>query len=312
MLKIIVQNSISKVVLLDVVQNVQTGVFVPLHLNRIKLPDDLIRPHEVPEGFESYYLKEAPPRPPSSLPPPGSITLETNLSTFLGSGRTGIVYSLENAILSDPAQFSPELVFKFARLHRCADLHREAWFYEEMECLQGVAIPRCYGLFEAEIPSGCELLLPENQTLVNNPDSRDAQVDQVVHPLITELRSTRNKLCILVEERLGGRLPIGSPFSPEVREDLNTLFAEIGPLGILNENDIRHANILQAPACPPGLPSLVSPFTFRTHGWRMIDFEMAAKTQDTPATLNHGHQEYLQLTLYNLERGYVCDLGGSD
>ncbi|KAJ3894208.1 hypothetical protein GG344DRAFT_41646, partial [Lentinula edodes] len=266
-----VQNSISKVVLLDVVQNVQTGVFVPLHLNRIKLPDDLIRPHEVPEGFESYYLKEAPPRPPSSLPPPGSITLETNLSTFLGSGRTGIVYSLENAILSDPAQFSPELVFKFARLHRCADLHREAWFYEEMECLQGVAIPRCY-----------------------------------------ELRSTRNKLCILVEERLGGRLPIGSPFSPEVRQDLNTLFAEIGPLGILNENDIRHANILQAPACPPGLPSLVSPFTFRTHGWRMIDFEMAAKTQDTPATLNHGHQEYLQLTLYNLERGYVCDLGGSD
>ncbi|KAJ3894209.1 hypothetical protein GG344DRAFT_63194 [Lentinula edodes] len=309
MSKVTIQNSIRKVVLHCDASQDTVRTTISIELKRVKLPNDLIRPRKRPTvAFAGYFLEEAPIRPPSALPPPGDLTLETNLSTFLGSGRTGIVYSL----VSDSTYFLPELVFKFARLHRCADLYREAWFYEEMECLQGVAIPRCYGLFEAEIPPGCRLLLPENQTLVNNPDSRDAQVDEFPHPLIKELRSTRNKLCILVEERLGGHLSIGSPVSPELREDLNTLFEEIGHLGVLSENDIRYANILQAPACPPGLPSLVSPFTFRTHGWRMIDFEMAAKTQQTARALAIGHQEYLEYILDALEAGYVCDVGGSD
>ncbi|KAJ4496841.1 hypothetical protein C8R41DRAFT_980080 [Lentinula lateritia] len=291
MSKLTIQNSIRKVVLHCDASQDTVRTTISIELKRVKLPNDLIRPRKRPTGaFAGYFLEEAPIRPPSALPPPGDLTLETNLSTFLGSGRTGIVYSLENAVLSDSTHFLPELVFKFARLHRCADLYREAWFYEEMECLQGVAIPRCYGLFEAEIPPGWMLKLIK----------------------LIILRSTRNKLCILVEERLGGHLSIGSPVSPELREDLNTLFEEIGHLGVLSENDIRYANILQAPACPPGLPSLVSPFTFRTHGWRMIDFEMAAKTQQTARALAIGHQEYLEYILDALEAGYVCDVGGSD
>jgi hypothetical protein len=35
---------------------------------------------------------------------------------------------------------------------------REAWFYEEMEYLQGVAIARCYGFFTLEIDPNSEVL----------------------------------------------------------------------------------------------------------------------------------------------------------
>ena len=39
---------------------------------------------------------------------------------------------------------------KIARLNRVTCLMREDWFYDEMECLQGSSILRCYGYFEME------------------------------------------------------------------------------------------------------------------------------------------------------------------
>ncbi|KAF8496298.1 hypothetical protein JB92DRAFT_3126183 [Gautieria morchelliformis] len=52
----------------------------------------------------------------------------------------------------------PSLVIKVAARRRSDDLAREAWFYEEMEDIQGVAIAHCYGFFTAEIEQNSEVL----------------------------------------------------------------------------------------------------------------------------------------------------------
>ena len=48
----------------------------------------------------------------------------------------------------------PSLVLKVGRFKHRAEITREAWFYDEMESLQGVVVPRCYGWFEAELTEG--------------------------------------------------------------------------------------------------------------------------------------------------------------
>ncbi|KAF8494757.1 hypothetical protein JB92DRAFT_1133179 [Gautieria morchelliformis] len=52
----------------------------------------------------------------------------------------------------------PPLVIKVAGRRRSDDLAREAWFYEELEHIQGVAIARCYGFFTGEIDPNSEVL----------------------------------------------------------------------------------------------------------------------------------------------------------
>lgn len=196
------------------------GLSIPIDLHRLNLPVDLIRPRTPHnEATPILFLSAAPTRPPSSLPPPHDITLRTSVAEYLGSGRTGLVYILSDPVLSDPNNKLPELVFKFPRSHRCADIYRESWFYEGMERLQGVAIPRCYGLFEADLPVGCAVRLPDGRTLLAHEEfeSPDASVDDLPHPDILKPRSTRNKIFVLVLERLGGRLPIGKPIPADVR-----------------------------------------------------------------------------------------------
>jgi hypothetical protein len=61
--------------------------------------------------------------------------------------------------MDDADQYAlPPLVIKVAARRRSEDLAREAWFYEEMEGLQGVAIARCYGFFTMEIDPNSEVL----------------------------------------------------------------------------------------------------------------------------------------------------------
>jgi hypothetical protein len=74
----------------------------------------------------------------------------------LGHGRSGSVYPVR---LDDTEQNSlPPLVMKVAARRRSENLTREAWFYEEMENIQGASIARCYGFFTAEIDSNSEVL----------------------------------------------------------------------------------------------------------------------------------------------------------
>lgn len=52
--------------------------------------------------------------------------------------------------LQSPQEFCVKLVKpQFIR-----SLAREAWFYEQLAELQGVAVPRCFGFFVAPLPDG--------------------------------------------------------------------------------------------------------------------------------------------------------------
>ena len=71
----------------------------------------------------------------------------------IGSGRVGHVYALDDSKtnISDPSNsdvFVHPLVVKVGGRDTSlsTDLAKEAWNYGEMECIQGVAIPRCYGI----------------------------------------------------------------------------------------------------------------------------------------------------------------------
>ncbi|KAF8494756.1 hypothetical protein JB92DRAFT_3147075 [Gautieria morchelliformis] len=98
-----------------------------------------------------------PVRPPSKHPPPGNLCLRACLdSDRLGYGRVGSVYPLR---MDGADQYAlPPLVIKVAGRRRSDDLAREAWFYEELEHIQGVAIARFYGFFTTEIDLNSEVL----------------------------------------------------------------------------------------------------------------------------------------------------------
>lgn len=83
---------------------------------------------------------------------PANVVLK--LGECIGHGRSGIVFKVEPVGLASdtPNANLPPLVAKIGRQHYNKWLLREAYFYEEMKSLQGVAVPWCYGLYRARIP----------------------------------------------------------------------------------------------------------------------------------------------------------------
>ena len=73
----------------------------------------------------------------------------------LGHGRLGSVYSVA---INDGNDCLPPLVIKVTAWRRTENLANEAWFYKEMECIQGASIALCYGYFESEVDPNSEVL----------------------------------------------------------------------------------------------------------------------------------------------------------
>ena len=98
----------------------------------------------------------------------------------------------------------PPLVLKAGCFKRRAEIAREAWFYDEMECLQGVVVPRCYGWFETELTErqsfgswytagrGSE----DSETENSNPEWRFE-----TSPRLSEMSRSRNFVSVLLLER---------------------------------------------------------------------------------------------------------------
>lgn len=80
-------------------------------------------------------------------------TLNIKIGDCIGHGRSGYVFKVEPVGLAPdvPDAKLPPLVAKVARSGYNNWLLRETWFYEEMQSLQGIAIPWCYGLYCARI-----------------------------------------------------------------------------------------------------------------------------------------------------------------
>ena len=178
---------------------------------------------------------------PSSLPPPGTLTLSLCLGKHISHGRSGVVLEASVDIqTSSPALATiaiPPLVIKIARVGRNVDLRHEAFYYDEMECIQGVVVPRYYGLFKSDIQPNWSLVSPTEEDKVRDwlhippddsesPSSDSGQADSPgiaggdadsggsSLPLTVEDNDTT--VYILIMERLGEKLPIGE----DLREDV--------------------------------------------------------------------------------------------
>lgn len=119
---------------------------------RVELPLDLVQPIVV-----EYYKQDAPPRgnrdflsPVPMLEPPLAFAIDKKL----GAGSAGIVYSLEPHTNSETPPTYPPLAANFSVKNRSKFILREAWFYEELQSLQGSVVPWCFGLYAAHIPEG--------------------------------------------------------------------------------------------------------------------------------------------------------------
>lgn len=242
------QNAISAIVTNDLVfRSTGMGLEDPrlqVHatLHRMTIPPNLIDacPHpdiaRIVTRAEHCYEPGGPiPRPPSTLPPPGHSTLSFSLGKSLGAGESGIVFEVLDPCLRDsdcsaPSAHLPPLVAKIGRQDRCQSIAREGWFYEEMECLQGVAIPRCYGCFELKLSKGCRVGPWEDPRFATFDDERSWDVlpefEKFIpevchdagwfpHPLLPKLVIERKSLYVLLLERCGDEIEDGVSYSAE-------------------------------------------------------------------------------------------------
>ncbi|KAI0060739.1 hypothetical protein BV25DRAFT_1917561 [Artomyces pyxidatus] len=275
------QNAIRSITLEGVVQDSATGGSVPVTLHRKNAPLDLVAPHHIlRRPMAPVLLESTPERPPSRLPPPGTSHLRCHAGEFIGDGQSSIVFAADKVELDGAppdARSVPRLVVKIARSNRLAALARDAWFYDEMECLQGSSIARCYGWFEAELTSD-QVVPAWSDHPAENPDDHDhvLDIDETIHPDQLQRTARRDVLSILVLERLGDKLQPGR-HPKSLRKDVMDLYKDASHLGIAIDEDVRRHNILGAPHQEPCLPSLTSPFTNRTHAWRVVDFEFGVK-----------------------------------
>ncbi|KAJ3848881.1 hypothetical protein EV368DRAFT_67889 [Lentinula lateritia] len=186
------------------------------------------------------------PDPPFELPLPAGLTLHVSLGKLLSEGRTGMIFECECTIPhgNEKGYKIPPVVIKLARQFHTKDISREATAYESITCLQGSAVPRCYGFFQARLFDYFDF----------------------------------GPMSLLVIEKLGGLLELGKPLPNGVESDLNDVGSDLAKLHILH-SDLRWENILSVlPPSEGGLPSLPSPFTGKIYGWRLVDFDLAKRT----------------------------------
>ncbi|KAF8520583.1 hypothetical protein BU17DRAFT_46465, partial [Hysterangium stoloniferum] len=217
-----------------------------------------------PDGF---YI-----RPPSTLPPPGDLTLEVSVQGKLGEGRVGFVYDVEKSGTSGSREI-PDLVIKVSHRYQSNNLCREAWFYEEMEHLQGIIVARYYGIFQVVLDEQYEVL---GWKKVNQEDSIRASEEIHPHSRTTQGISQTGQhhlLSVLVLEKLGERIPRCVPLLVSV-PDLAETFSHLCQMGI-GHRDVRWQNILRA---PNSKENLVCPTHNRVHEWRIVDFDLAMKS----------------------------------
>ena len=84
------------------------------------------------------------------------------------------------------------------------------------------------------------------------------------------------------------------------------MYSHLAELGV-DHVDIRHANILEAPVCPPGWPSLVSPMTGHPYRFRIVDFDNSRKTNLSLQVFAAYHRGYVVRMLDGLMLGYIIE-----
>ncbi|GJJ09749.1 hypothetical protein Clacol_003973 [Clathrus columnatus] len=250
-----------------------------------------------------------PKRPPSNLPPPGNDHLIIMLGDTLGSGRVGTVH--QAALLTHNTNL-PQLVVKISRQNRSAYIEQEAWYYEELEQVQGIAMPRCYGLFRARIEEGTEVKIwgDDKKGSDKFDQSHSRGFPQAVDSLGEKLPRMPTPdpalLSVLLFERLGGRMPIQEPID-HIRDDIFEVYNDLSRLGI-EHLDIRWSNILSVIQDPDYESSgIVCPNHGRVHQWRVVDFDLARKTNGTTVYLDKCTKGWLERLFFGLSNGRIIE-----
>lgn len=216
------------------------------------------------------------PPPLSALPPPGNLHICISLTDKPGCGRPGLVYRVKVS----PDVGLPALAVKIARIGYHISLVQEASVYSEMESVQGIAVPLCYGLFEGHLSNSRQLDVDQDK-MQYKEDCKDVAEVEEYSPdknrrinLETRRRDAADPswVCILILELLGKlELPVGVDISKAIRyvsftifsgrcsdshhsKDLHGLYQDLIDLYLVHR-DIHHPSIRSAgqasiPSCP--------------------------------------------------------------
>ncbi|KAJ3911343.1 hypothetical protein F5877DRAFT_23870, partial [Lentinula edodes] len=228
------------------------------------------------------------PDPPFKLPPPGNLSLHIRLGKMISTGRTGMLFDCECSVPSGNETLGyqiPPIVVKLARQYHTEDLTKEAIMYEGLQCLQGSAIPRCYGFFQFRWYCGC---------------------------LLTQLLSSTDffdfgPMSLLLLEKLGKHLTLGEPLPDGAESELETLCSDLASLHIIH-NDLRYANILCVLSQEQGgIPSLPSPISGKSYQWRLVDLDCAYRTAQDLWGVQTYYNTYLSRVLDNVPFGCIVE-----
>ena len=119
-----------------------------LDFSRLDIPADFIGPVQR-ESSENSKLER---KLLSSVTSAVYVTVQFTLGRKLDEGGTGMVYEVISSPIDSQGSAGaeiPPLVAKIGARSKNKRIAREAWFYDELQTLQGVMVPRCYGCFEA-------------------------------------------------------------------------------------------------------------------------------------------------------------------
>ncbi|GJJ09985.1 hypothetical protein Clacol_004211 [Clathrus columnatus] len=211
-----------------------------------------------------------------------------------------------------------------SRQNRSAHMEQEAWFYDELEQVQGIAVPRCYGLFQAHIEEGAEVKTWNDEKDSESDDSDDsdqvAESDQSDGDGFAGANANESEgekipemptpdptlLSILLLERLGERMPVGESLD-HIKDDVHEIYNDLSRLGI-EHLDIRWSNILSVIQDPDDESSgTVCPNHGHAHQWRVIDFDVARKTNGTIIYMDKCAGSWLVRLFLNLPKGRIIE-----
>ncbi|KZV67797.1 hypothetical protein PENSPDRAFT_736347 [Peniophora sp. CONT] len=263
---------------------------IPIALSKRQPPLDLVTPWLRPY-LPLATLPEPPVRQPATLPPSLDLNLNVRLGKCLAVGRSGVIFELEiEPHAGYPADKTlPQLVAKVARPNRAASLAREAWFYDEMAVIQGSVIPLCYGWFDLQprhdqsMPLLQSCIPPRRRWGASPEEEEPIGGWNATHLVLQELREDPNRLSVLIIERLGSHLyPGKNGLDSPPYEELCAILREVSDLGVGLIPEIRWENVMHK---FPGTPSRPSFHHKVDHRFRLIDFEVAYKTNQATRRL---------------------------
>ncbi|CAA7260888.1 unnamed protein product [Cyclocybe aegerita] len=247
--------------------------------------------------------------------------LDLTLMELIGEGRIGITYAARVNAANDASGVDllasglvpSEVCLKIAKPHFCRSMAREAWFYEQLRPLQGIATARCFGFFTATVegartnpsneseasekgpvtvvPWAALKARPEHMFKKTHWPSEDFLIDDSTAWMYTDEHGFKKNspwnawqhsedkplLSVLVLEKLGESyyLPQDEPKGEEGEAVRSSLRDIVYDIATIgiSHGDITAFNILRA---PPGSKA-TCPTHNCVHEWRITDFDRSTK-----------------------------------